>query len=145
MTADVVSRLPVKTCEAEFCDKIAEGHRLCVAHRRALKLTRAIQDAILEFVMLPERIRPGTRNDKKIIEAGDHFAHGIHCLIGTLFTTEDVIFEGKPIVAQMGSLDSNVSRWRVQFKWIAHNGNLLADDSDADLDDDLEIGNDDDE
>lgn len=86
--------------------------------------------------MTPERIRPGTRSDKKIMESGDHFAHGVHLLIETLFNTEDVIFEGKPIVAQMTSRDTNVPRWRVQFKWIAHNDNLLPDDDEIDLDDD---------
>ncbi len=85
--------------------------------------------------MTPDRIKPGTRKDKKIIEAGDYFAHGMLLLIGTVFDTEDVFFENNPIVTQMSSSDTNVPRWRVQFKWIAHNGNLLADDGDNDLDD----------
>ncbi|RFZ35142.1 hypothetical protein DAVIS_04692 [Mycobacterium marinum] len=146
MTA--TARISVLMCRAGYCENPAlHISGLCDRHRRALKLTAAIQDAILEFMMTPDRLKPGTRNDKKIIEAGDHFAHGMYCLIGTLFNTEDVIFEAKPIVAQMSCRDTNVPRWRVQFKWIAHNGNLLADDSDVDLDDDpnddLAIGNDD--
>lgn len=133
----VKARTSVLTCEAGYCKNPAvHTSGLCANHRRALKLTATIQDAILEFVMTPERIRPGTRSDKKIIQAGDHFAHGMLLLIGTLFNTEDVIFECEPIVTQMSSRDTNVPRWRVQFKWIAHNGNLLRDDDVTDLDDD---------
>ncbi|WP_204080993.1 hypothetical protein [Mycobacterium riyadhense] len=134
MSVDVKSA--VLTCDAQFCENPATHiSGLCDAHRRALRLTTSIQDAVLEFIMTPERIKPGTRNDKKIIEAGDYLVHGMHLLIGTVFNAEDVFFEGNPIVAQMSSRDTNVPRWRVQFKWIAHNDNLLADDSNVDLDD----------
>lgn len=108
----------ILTCEARACDNVATHiGGLCDAHRRALKLSTGIQDAVVEFFNLPSIIRPGTRQDKDYVLAGQYLAHGIALLVGSLFDTE-IVFNERPIYAQMNrSVSHNAPRWRVQFIW----------------------------
>lgn len=74
-------------CEAQFCNRVADCHGLCLAHHRCLKLTTTVQDAVHEFLggLSRDAIRPGASGDKKIVEAGELLELGMGLLVGTVF------------------------------------------------------------
>ena len=128
-------------CRAEHCAGVADdGTGLCGAHRRSLTLTTKLQDAVREFLQgghCRDAIRPTPDNARKVVEAGEHFAQGLACLISTRF--DDVRFDPSPIYAINLSLVANQPPWRVSFAWNANEIIESDDETEDELDDDERI------
>jgi hypothetical protein len=114
----------VPTCTAQACAQVALDGGLCPAHRRAVKLTAEISDAVFHFFAgnrnIGDAIRPGTRNDNNFVEAGECLSLGIALLIGSLFDGDVVFCEESPIFADTSFGTRYVPktpRWRVKFSW----------------------------
>jgi len=118
-----VEILDVLTCEAEGCGNLASHiSGLCDAHRRALKLSSAIQDSIVDFINANgDVIRPGNRDDKIIVLAGECLAAALNLLIGAVFDGE-VIFCEKPIRSGVTDHDSRRPKWHVDLAWVVGSG-----------------------
>ncbi|WP_368681664.1 hypothetical protein [Mycobacterium intracellulare] len=109
----VEAATPIQRCDGQGCANVADLYGLCSAHRRALKLTTKIQDALLEFVT---GIRPLTKNDRNILSASDYLSDGLTMLVGSVFG-EEIEFERRLIVVDYGDGEQRRPRWRVDLKW----------------------------
>mgnify|MGYP005812086769 CR=1 FL=1 len=121
MSVEAIAQTPIPVCVAQFCGGVADHGGLCSAHRRALKLTTKVQDALLEFI---NGIRPLSVNDRDIVLAGEYLGDGLSLLVGVVFSDE-IEFEKPPLLfVDYGDREQRKPRWRVDLKWrIADRGN----------------------
>lgn len=143
MTVELVPvpQMSVGRCSAQNCTNVTDGSvdrsgvSLCRAHRRALALTAALSDAILQFLRNGGRspITPGRVCDPDIEDAGTHFAIGLDNLLRSVFGC-DMTFNPMPLTATYGASDGYGPRWRINFDWKLGSGAQLAtlDDDETD-------------
>jgi len=100
-------RQGIPRCVAVGCAQVALDGGLCPAHRRAVKLTAEISDAVFHFFSgngkADNAIKPGTRNDNNFVEAGECLSLGIALLISGLFDGNVVFCEERPIFPDTSS------------------------------------------
>ncbi|MCA2255701.1 hypothetical protein JF710_21210 [Mycobacterium intracellulare] len=129
------SPTPIQMCEANGCGFVRINGGLCGRHIRALRLTTRVQDALMDYFNTRDVLRPVSRSDRDIMLAGEHITEGLRLLINQLFG--DVFFDENPIFADIDERLTRRPRWRVSLAW------QLSDDSCVDIDDDGQLGNDD--
>jgi len=126
-------------CGVESCRMPVDGNfggLFCAAHRRALRFSATLNDALIELLGTgPNMVRPNATNQTDLREAGEHFAIGLAKVFGPVFNTT-VLVDPEPITLDVvkGS-DSQVFRWHVSLKWKAetHDGPpILIEDDDSD-------------
>lgn len=111
------ARRALPTCAAAHCENLPVARAgFCAEHVRCLRLTARVSDAVREFLRSvgnPAENETDDRADSSIaqsvIQAGEHFAHGLGLLVGSQFG-EDVRWNPSPIHVER-------YRWRTEFIW----------------------------
>lgn len=150
---DLPQTVAIAQCGAQNCANFTDGSvntsgvSFCRAHRRALALTAALSDAVLQFLRNGGQapIRPGRTCDPDIKDAGTYFAIGLDCLLRSVFG-RDMSFDPMPLTPIYNASDGFGPRWRVNFDWsIGKEGSFEPVQDDEDQDNDDSEGYDDDD
>lgn len=105
-------------CDAEYCGRPIDGNyggKLCWLHRRGLRLSTALTDALTEFLGSAGQVE--IPYDKEIEEAGEYISQGIELLLSKIFRAE-VTMNARPILlGYSDEPDNNRHCWRVNLWW----------------------------
>lgn len=103
----------MEPCSADGCVYPPERAGLCAQHRRTLRLTAKVCDAVGEFLKSAEIPVNNTLIEDQVIEAGECLAQGLGLLASTQFD-EPLFWHPSPI--HLAGIRGN-KRWRVEFVW----------------------------
>jgi len=114
-------------CRIESCDRPVDGNvggRYCWTHRRTLKFSATLNDAVSEFLgTAGGSMRPSPFNGNDVREAGEFFALGLSKLFGAAFGTTVAVDPHPITVKTMGRRDGRL-HWHVSFLWQENEGEL---------------------
>lgn len=114
----------MKPCSADGCAYPPERVGLCAQHRRTLRLTARISDAVREFLNSAEILAEGGNGlienrliEDQVIEAGECLAQGLGLLASTQF--DDPLFWNPSAIhiEDRNWREKLPERWRVEFVW----------------------------
>jgi hypothetical protein len=136
-------------CRVESCNRPVDGNvggPYCWTHRRTLRFSAALNDALTEFLgTAGGSMRPSKFNANDMREAGELFGLGLSKLFGAAFGTT-VAVNREPITP---TTVNGHKGWHVAFRWQENEGEsngfgaLDEDDDPNDDEDDYDDGDDD--
>lgn len=128
------SATAIPTCRVPHCDAfITDDGTLCLAHKRGMKLTIKLTDAVYEYL---HHVKPTRENEEQMTEAGTHLADALALLLKGTFDP-DIAYDRTPI--SLATVSSAAAcNWNVVFRWIAHANRYQLDDFEDQFDDDDE-------